>query len=401
MSVKKVLLQKQIESILYDIYPKTEAAIVEFTRPAVGNVGDDNYVAPFATTVAAELAKLASDIDDLPTGAEVDAKVLALRNEIFGLAQGESLDEAFDTLKEISQYLAAHGNVVSGFSADITALKTALGAPATAATGTEGQEGYVPATAATGLFATVAGIDARVTALENTAGTNVSKTKEVSGETVTAANGHLYLNGTDTTVYDDTDVRARIGMADNVAGSVSARVKALEDVGANKVEAGTTNGKLKINGVDNTITAYDDTDLKNAIGTSETTEGAGDGTGILGQIDDILDDVQANKDAIGTAKQGVTPGTGLTGRIEALEDVEATKVEDATNNGYIKVNGTDNAIQVYDDTDVKNRLGMADNVAGSVSARVKALEDAPASFQVVSSSPASPVDGVLYAVELA
>ena len=270
-----------------------------------------------------------------------------------------------------------------------------------AATGTEGQEGYVPATAATGLFATVAGIDARVTALENTAGTNVSKTKEVSGETVTAANGHLYLNGTDTTVYDDTDVRARIGMADNVAGSVSARVKALEDVGANKVEAGTTNGKLKINGVDNTITAYDDTDLKNAIGTSETTEGAGDGTGILGQIDDILDDVQANKDAIGTAKQGVTPGTGLTGRIEALEDVEATKVEDATNNGYIKVNGTDNAIQVYDDTDVKNRLGMADNVAGSVSARVKALEDAPASFQVVSSSPASPVDGVLYAVELA
>ena len=33
--------------------------------------------------------------------------------------------------------------------------------------------------------------------------------------------------------------------------------------------------------------------------------------------------------------------------------------------------------------------------------RVKALEDAPASFQVVSSSPASPVDGVLYAVELA
>lgn len=204
MSVKKILLQKQIEGVIYDIYTKTDASIVVYDKSGT------------ATTVAAELAALASAIDELPTDDNVDAKIKELRDEIYGLAEGESLNEAFDTLKEISAYLAEHPSVVEGFTSDISALKTALGAPA------QGE------TAASGLFATVAGIDSRL--------------QDVEGAMVTASttNGNIKIGTQEVTVYDES--------------ALAQRVKDLEDADTDVVD-GDTNGTIKVDG--EVITVYD------------------------------------------------------------------------------------------------------------------------------------------------
>lgn len=244
-TIKKVLLQKQIEATLYDIFPKTAADIVTYTK-ADGSV----------TTVAAELAGIATTADNAMTETKVDEKIKALRDEIYGLAEGENLPEAFDTLKEISKYLNDHGSVVQGFTDDISALKTALGAP------TDGT------TVATGLFA-------RVEALETALGTAAVK----SGNSITTAgtgvlgrldqnevdiaklqavgstkveksetNGSIKIDGTDTQVYDET--------------ALAARVKTLEDVGSTKVEDGDNDGEIKVDGTTVTVYGGDPTVIK-------------------------------------------------------------------------------------------------------------------------------------------
>ena len=117
MVTKKVLLQKQIENTLYSILPQTDATVVQYTKGS----GQDAQV----TTVAAELAALATAAASVITEQQVDTKISTaatnLYNQISGLADGESLAASFDTLKEISAYLDSHGSVVAGFSSDISA----------------------------------------------------------------------------------------------------------------------------------------------------------------------------------------------------------------------------------------------------------------------------------------
>ena len=55
-SIKKVILQKQIESTLYQIFPKTDATIVSYTKTVTVN----DTPTSVDTTVAAELAALKS-----------------------------------------------------------------------------------------------------------------------------------------------------------------------------------------------------------------------------------------------------------------------------------------------------------------------------------------------------
>ena len=182
--VKKVLLQKSIEDQLYSILPQTDATVVNYTKGS----GQDAVV----TTVAAELASLATAAASVITEAEVDGMIddaiSDLWDRISGLADGESLAASFDTLKEISDYLNTHGSVVSGFTSDINALKTALGSPAVAAD----PENEIEAQAATGLFATIAGLDSRITALET-----IDPTSVEASET----NGNIVIDGVETTVY--------------------------------------------------------------------------------------------------------------------------------------------------------------------------------------------------------
>ena len=117
-SVKHTILTKKINGVLYDLYPKTDASIV---------VHND-------TTVAAELESIASTLHDLANGdtsidARIEAAKTALYNQIMGITEedGATVAEAFDTLKEVANYLTEHGSVVQGFTDSINALETAVG----------------------------------------------------------------------------------------------------------------------------------------------------------------------------------------------------------------------------------------------------------------------------------
>ena len=424
MAIKKILLQKSIEGTLYDIYTKTAADIVEYTKGS----GQEATT----TTVAAELASLANQLDGVITGSQVDTKIKAAIDDLIGLADGETLNTAYDTIKEISDYLVNHGSVVSGFTSDISGLKSDVG---TASSGS-GQG----AVAATGLHKDVEELQAKVQSLESVGGTNVAKDENT-------VNGHLKLNGVDTTVYDDSALWTQVGTSDTAAGSLRKRVSDLESVGATKVEASTNNGKVKVNGSD--ITVYDDSTLWTQVGTSDkaglrkkvadavadittlkntaankTEKGTANGTikndggsDIVIYDDSNLWTVIGSSDAaglrkkvadletsVGKPKDGSTEPTGLYKEIADLKTTQASNaVAAATNNGYIKVGSTDNAVKVYDDSDLWTQVGTSDTAAGSLRKRVSDLEAIDAAhIEVVSASPAGSAQAnTLYFVEIA
>ena len=118
MAIKKVLLSKKIDGIVYDIFPKTSADVVVYGE----------------STVAATLAQFATDLADRYTKEETDeaikAESTALYNKIMGITEedGATVTEAYDTLKEVAAWIASHeGDVAAAFANDIAALKTAVG----------------------------------------------------------------------------------------------------------------------------------------------------------------------------------------------------------------------------------------------------------------------------------
>ena len=123
--IKKILLSKKIDGVVYNVYPKTSADVVEYSKVS----GEETVT----TTVAEELAAIATSLSAVDTSTAVDDKIAAantaLYNQIMGITDedGTSVQEAYDTLKEVAQYLTDHGDVVAGFTADINALKLAVG----------------------------------------------------------------------------------------------------------------------------------------------------------------------------------------------------------------------------------------------------------------------------------
>ncbi len=321
MAIKKVLLQKQIEGVLHQIYPKTDATIVDYTKTVNG--------VDTVTTVAAELAALATAIT---TGDEANsAEVTALRDMITGLGDGESLQESFDTLKEIDTFLTQHQDSIGALAALLADVGKASVAESSAGAG--------DGVAATGLHADVEELEAAVTSLQEANGTNVSKTKTGADP---AANGHLYLDGVDTTVYDDTDIWASAGRS--------------TDAGA---AAGTT-AWSRIKNAESDI----DT-LEAGLGVA-TANADSAGTTAWSRIKNAESDIDTLEAGLGSSTDtAASDGTTAWSRIKALEAVEATKVEDGTSNGYIKVNGVDDAIQVYDDTDIWASAGRSTDTAAA------------------------------------
>ena len=206
MAIRKILLQKKISNTLYDIYVKTDASIVEYTR----GTGNDAV----QTTVAAELAKIASDAADA---------VDALRTEIMGTGE---IDEYFDTVKEIADWLQDTNNTSAAtIVSDISGLKSNLGVASAPASGTEGQEGYTPAVTATGLHADVEALAADL-------GTASSTTPAVAA---TGLHADVEANAADIDALE-----AALGTSSDAAGNSTAfaRIAALEAVGSTKVEDG-------------------------------------------------------------------------------------------------------------------------------------------------------------------
>ena len=226
MAIRKILLQKKIGSQLFDIYTKTDASIVEYTRPAVGTQGQEGYVAPVQTTVAAELAQIASD---------AVSAVNALRTEIMGTGQ---ISEYFDTVKEIADWLSnTHNTTAATIVSDIADLKANLG---------EATDG---ATAATGLHADVEALAANL------------GTASTASPAAAATGLHADVEAN---AADIDALEAALGTSSDAAGNSTAfaRIAALEAVGSTKVEdgqAGDADGVIRVDGQALTVYGGDPT----------------------------------------------------------------------------------------------------------------------------------------------
>ena len=122
MAIKNVYLKKKIGSAIFDIYPHTDAAITAYTKGSGQDVTQ--------TTVAAELATLATGLASVITEQTVDTKISTatanLYNQIMGFTDaegGHTINEAYDTLKEVADYLSGDG----GAAATLAALASTVG----------------------------------------------------------------------------------------------------------------------------------------------------------------------------------------------------------------------------------------------------------------------------------
>ena len=137
---------------------------------------------------------------------------------------------------------------------------------------------------------------ARLKALEEADGTNVSKTKTVDGTTTNAANGHLFLDGTDTTVYDDADLWASVGRTTDTAA------------------ANGTTAWARVKNAESDI----DT-LEAAVGAATDTANAS-GTTAWSRLKNAESDIDAIEGGLGTsADTANASGTTAWSRLKALE----------------------------------------------------------------------------------
>lgn len=118
-NLKSVLLQAEIEGVLQDVLAITNVDNVYYTES-----GQEKKL-------SAKIAEIMAAIGNRPEGTAITQEIKTatdtLYNKIMGIANLETtVNEAYDTLKEVADYLTAHGDVVQGFTTDISGLKTAV-----------------------------------------------------------------------------------------------------------------------------------------------------------------------------------------------------------------------------------------------------------------------------------
>lgn len=227
MAIKKVLLSKKVNNVVYDIFPKTSADVVVYGE----------------STVAAALAQFAQDLltAKSETEAAIEAESTALYNKIMGITEedGATVTEAYDTLKEVAKWIDEHGDVAAAFTTDIAALKTAVG---------DENSGLVK-----GLADAVAAIESNdgdilalqgaVEALETAVGDANSGLVKAMADAQAAIEDH----GTRIGALETTVGNAESGLVKDMADAQAAIQQLVERDGC-KVEASETNGNIKVDG---------------------------------------------------------------------------------------------------------------------------------------------------------
>lgn len=172
-------------------------------------------------TLSSEIATILSDIAARPTSANVTAEIKAatdeLYNKILGLTDEETtINEAYDTLKEVADYLTEHGSVVEGFTNSISEIRTSIGS-VDDATG----EG-------TGILKEIYDIKARVTANESAIATLTGRVAalESSATNVKASenNGYIVVDGEEVKVYENPGVNTFYATTDEEVTTASAKM---------------------------------------------------------------------------------------------------------------------------------------------------------------------------------
>lgn len=108
-TAKKAIIQAMVEGVLVDLLVQTNA---------------ENVMIDETTTLTAKLAEMMADIAALPTNAMITASIAALRTELMG----DGVPEAYDTFKELADYIETHQEAADALTAAIgeKAEKTAV-----------------------------------------------------------------------------------------------------------------------------------------------------------------------------------------------------------------------------------------------------------------------------------
>lgn len=118
--LKQVIFQEEIDGVLTDLMARTHVDNVIYEEGG-------KQIAP-SEKLASLIATVATKADSNNVTADIKTATDNLYNKIMGITaeDGAPVAEAYDTLKEVANYLTEHGSVVQGFTNDISGLKKSV-----------------------------------------------------------------------------------------------------------------------------------------------------------------------------------------------------------------------------------------------------------------------------------
>jgi hypothetical protein len=118
--LKQVIFQEEIDGVLTDLMARTHVDNVIYE--------EGGKQIALSEKLASLIATVAAKADSAAVTADIKTATDNLYNKIMGITaeDGAPVAEAYDTLKEVANYLTEHGSVVQGFTNDISGLKKSV-----------------------------------------------------------------------------------------------------------------------------------------------------------------------------------------------------------------------------------------------------------------------------------
>ena len=118
--LKQVIFQEEIDGVLTDLMARTHVDNVIYE--------EGGKQIALSEKLASLIATVAAKADSAAVTADIKTATDNLYNKIMGITaeEGAPVAEAYDTLKEVANYLTEHGSVVQGFTNDISGLKKSV-----------------------------------------------------------------------------------------------------------------------------------------------------------------------------------------------------------------------------------------------------------------------------------
>lgn len=118
--LKQVIFQEEIDGVLTDLMARTHVDNVIYE--------EGGKQIALSGKLASLIATVAAKADSAAVTADIKTATDNLYNKIMGITaeDGAPVAEAYDTLKEVANYLTEHGSVVQGFTNDISGLKKSV-----------------------------------------------------------------------------------------------------------------------------------------------------------------------------------------------------------------------------------------------------------------------------------
>lgn len=118
--LKQVIFQEEIDGVLTDLMARTHVDNVIYE--------EGGKQIALSEKLASLIATVAAKADSAAVTADIKTATDNLYNKIMGITaeDGTPVTEAYDTLKEVANYLTEHGSVVQGFTNDISGLKKSV-----------------------------------------------------------------------------------------------------------------------------------------------------------------------------------------------------------------------------------------------------------------------------------